>query len=191
MSESFEIKTVAQLRIFNSVETRSVFESMLGEHQGISARDLCDRVQMSAETIHYHLGKLKKLGLVEDRGSRETGARPERLFGLRYTSVVLKQGKRTKAYREEVARGVRGLLRKSEREYTRACSVDCDEVFRPRSVRAVAALAPSDVLELRALEARMNQIFKDAEKAERTGCTEGRKRIALTITMAPTELTYS
>ncbi len=188
MSKEFEIKTVAQLRTFNSVETRSIFESMLGESHGISARDLCDQARMSPETIHYHLGKLRKLGLVEETGTRETGARPERLFRLRYSSVVLKQGKRSKAYREEVTRGVRGLLRKAEREYTQACTVDYEDVYRPRSIRAVAALTPDDISELRDLEARMNEIFKGAENAHRGGDTRGRQRVALTITMAPIEL---
>lgn len=188
MNNVFEIKTVAELRSFNSIETRSIFECMLGEAGGISARDLSDRASMSPETIHYHLGKLRKLGLVEDVGTRETGARPERLFRLRYCSIVLKQGNRSKAFREEVARGVRVLLRKSEREYTQASSLDSDHVYRPRSFRAVAALTPDDIAELHELEARVDQIFRNAQQAHRVGDTNGRERVALTITMAPIDI---
>ena len=94
MTEALEISTVRQLRLFNAIETRSVFEAMLSTDGPLTAREVAEMVGMSAESAHYHLGKLLKLKIVEDHGRRESGARPERLYGLRYRHVELKRGKR-------------------------------------------------------------------------------------------------
>jgi len=182
--ETLEIITVRQLRLFNAIETRSVFEAMLEADGAVSAREVAQMVGMSAESAHYHLGKLLKLTVVEDLGRRESGARPERLYGLRYRHVELKRGKRSPAYIRELVRGVRLLLGKAEREYEQGWGRHPDGDFRPRAVRSVAWLSPDDMHELKKLEDRMTELMARADRAYRAGDTQGRERMAVTVTMS-------
>ena len=184
MHESLEIRTVRQLRLFNAIETRSVFESMLEAQGAVSAREVAEMVGMSAESAHYHLGKLLKLTVVEDMGRRESGARPERLYGLRYRHVELKRAKRSPAYIRELVRGVRLLLRKAEREYERAWGRTDQDCFRPRAVRSVAWLSEADLAELKGLEDRLQRLFTEADRSRRSDDSVKRERMAITITLS-------
>tara|TARA_E500000318_G_scaffold54309_4_gene50663 strand:+ start:13545 stop:14108 length:564 start_codon:yes stop_codon:yes gene_type:complete len=185
MPKSLEISTVRQLRLFNAIETRSVFEAMLSMDGSLTAREVAEMVGMSAESAHYHLGKLLKLKIVEDRGRRESGARPERLYGLRYRHVELKRGKRSAAYIGEIIRGVRLMLRKAEREYEQGWKQHSEGNFRPRAVRSVAWLSKEDIQELKLLEEQMDRLMTRGDEAHRNGDTQGRERMAVTVTMAP------
>lgn len=185
MSDTIELSTVRQLRLFNAIETRSMFEAMLAADGPVSARAVGEMVDMSAETAHYHLGKLLKLGIVEDAGRRDSGARPERLYGLRYRHVELKRGRRSGAYIAEIIRGVRLMLRKAEREYEQGWARKHEGCFRPRAVRSVSWLSEADIRELQRLESEMERIMTGADSAHRDGDSRGRERMAVTITMAP------
>lgn len=185
MSETLEISTVRQLRLFNAIETRSVYEAMLEVDGAVSAREIADRVGMSAESAHYHLGKLLKLKIVVDRGRRESGARPERLYGLRYRHVELKRGKRSPAYIRELVRGVRLLLRKSEREYEQGWVEHPNGDFRPCAVRSVAWIFKEDIEKLKKLEVDMVELMMRADRAHRSGVAQKRERMAITVIMSP------
>ncbi|MGV6815224.1 MAG: hypothetical protein ACWA5W_09495 [Phycisphaerales bacterium] len=187
MGEVFEIKTVGQLRLFNTPETRGVFEAMLDIEGGESAREIGIRCAMSPESVHYHLGKLTKLGLAEEVGVRGSGARPERLFGLRYRSAELKKGKRSKAYIKELVRGVQLFLRKSGREYERAWQIDLESWARPRVIRSVGWLSAEDIHELELLEERLYTIFSRADRAHQENEDAHRERVAITITLTSIE----
>lgn len=183
-NKAFEIKTVKQLRLFNTPETRGMFEAMLDTDEGVSAREVGLMVGVSPESAHYHLGKLLKLGLVEEVGLRDSGARPERLFGLKYRSVQLKRGKRSVAYIREMIRGVRLLLRKSEREYEQAWDRGHEGMFRPRAMRAVAWLSEGEMSTLHALEGQLNELFAGAERVGRMDDSIKRERMAIMITLS-------
>jgi len=185
MTEALEISTVRQLRLFNAIETRSVFEAMLSTDGPLTAREVAEMVGMSSESAHYHLGKLLKLKIVEDHGRRESGARPERLYGLRYRHVELKRGKRSAAYIAEIIRGVRLMLRKAEREYEQGWKQHSEGDFRPRAVRSVAWLSKEDIQELKQLEEQMDRLMTRGDEAHRNGDTKSRERIAVTVTMTP------
>ncbi|MFG0299205.1 MAG: hypothetical protein ACF8K1_06370 [Phycisphaerales bacterium JB047] len=185
MPDTLEISTVRQLRLFNAIETRSVFEAMLSMDGPLTAREVAEMVGMSAESAHYHLGKLLKLKIVEDNGHRDSGARPERLYGLRYRHVELKRGKRSAAYITEIIRGVRLMLRKAEREYEQGWARHSEGDFRPRAVRSVAWLSKDEIKELKTLEEQMERLMNRGDEAYRNGDTHGRERMAVTVTMAP------
>lgn len=189
MSETFELRTAAQLRVFNAPATRAVFEAMLDVNErGDSARAIGERAGLSPESAHYHLKKLGRLGLAEEVGLRETGARPERLFGLTTKRVELRPGKRGPAYVREVVRGVRLMLRRAEREFAEASSAGpaTDGLnTRPRVSRHVGWLTPDEVGQVDRLESRLAELLQRAEKRAEGEGREGRERVAITMTLAP------
>lgn len=190
MGEVFEIRTAAQLRVFNAPGTRAVFEALLdrgAEGAGSSAAEVGARAGLSAESAHYHLRKLVRIGLVRETGQRETGARPEKVFALTSRRVELRPGRRGPAYAREVVRGVRLMLRRAEREFERASDHGERFATRPRVGRHMAWLTPDEVGEIDRLEARLDDLIRAADRRARVQGRSGRERVAVTMVLCPVE----
>ncbi len=182
MERVYEIRTPAQLRVLNAPSTRAVYEAMLDASGGVSAAWVAQRCDISPETAHYHLRKLIGIGLAQVVGEQGTGARPEKLFALTARRLELRRGKRSKPYRQEMARGVRLLARLGEREYARAVHERQED--SARISRCVGWLTGEQIERLRAIEQEVEEIFAQGEQESDHA---GRERFARTMILAPVE----
>ncbi len=149
--EPYEIRTARQLRAIGTPISAAIIEEM---RQGgaMSAAEVAEKIGKSPQGVHYHLGKLREIGLVRVAGERETGRRPEMLFEIEAHDVHLTQGKRTPGLRREMLRVCRLFLRRAEGDYEAAVEDKADERLPAglRLTRSVTRLGERDVEELAA-----------------------------------------
>lgn len=113
------IRSAEQLRVLGSPATLEVFES-LQSGGAATARQLAPRINRKANTLHYHLRKLVRLGLVEAVGSRRSGARTETIYDVTADSFEGPTAPRDPILREATNDVVASLLRLATRDYARA-----------------------------------------------------------------------
>lgn len=149
--EPYEIRTARQLRAIGTPISAAIIEELrLGG--AMSAAAIASRIGKSPQGVHYHLGKLREIGLVRVAGQRETGRRPEMLFEIQAQDVHLTQGKRTPGLRREMLRVCRLFLRRAGEDYEAAVGDKADERMPAglRLTRSVTRLGERDVQELAA-----------------------------------------
>ena len=177
----FRIRTARVLRVLNSPGRMAVVDALL-EAGPRSAAEVATAVECGVAAAHYHLNQLVQIGLVEEAGERETGARPERLFALTSPEIVVEPDKLTPAFRREMIRGARLFLRHAERDF--ADSIEADgakhrEGKRLRITRDIVRLSDDD---LAILEAKLLDI--DAFLRERDDRSK-EHRVGLTMLLSP------
>lgn len=177
-AEAFLVRTARQLRVLNSPARLSVVEAMMGRGPS-GVADVARLTGMAPESVRYHLSKLSSIGLVRDAGTRGTGARPERLFDLVSDRIELTRERRGPAFRRELARGARLMLRLAEREFERA--VQRPSGTDPVLSRSVGWLTPEDLSRVRELVQELEDVLR-ASGAQRRG---GRRPVSLTLLAAP------
>lgn len=149
--EPYEIRTARQLRAIGTPISAAIIEE-LRFGGTMSAAELAGRTGKSPQGVHYHLNKLRDIGLVRLAGERETGRRPEMLFEMEAHDVHLTQGKRTPGLRREMLRMCRLFLRRAGEDYEAAVVDKADERLPAglRLTRSVTRLGEADVEELAA-----------------------------------------
>ncbi len=174
------VKTARQLRELSSPARIAVVEAMLGRG-ATDAGEIARATGMSAETVRYHLGRLAGIGLVREAGVRKTGARPGRLYELTAGRVELAPDGRGPAFRRELARGGRLMLRLAEREFERA--VQRSDGHEPLLSRTLGWLTEEEQEEVRAKVQELEAYLRERGK----GPASGRHAFALTVVGTPVE----
>lgn len=177
----FRVKSARVLRVLNSPERMAVVEA-LQESSPRSASELAERLECGVPAAHYHLKRLIEIGLVEEAGQRETGARPERLFQLTAPDIVLEPERLTPSFRREMVRGVRSFLRTSERDFGVALEDDGAAhraAGRLRITRDVVRLSDEDLAELSEKLLAIDDFLRERNDAAKE------HRVGLTILLAP------
>ena len=194
MGRVFEIRTARQLREINSPARLNVLEAMLGgarpDGPGLTAREIGVRAGVSPESVHYHLGRLEKAGLVEPVGLRQTGARPEKLYALTCERLELAPARTGPAWVGELVRGVRLMLNRAEREFERAAPQGAFG-SRPTISRTVGWMTTEEAERVRSLTREIEELVHAADQRARAEGEHGdigaRERLAVTIVTAPVE----
>jgi|GEM_PF-2874507 len=190
MRRVYEIRTVRQLREINTPARLGVFEAMLDASraggEGLTSREIGDRAGVSPESAHYHLGRLESIGLVERVGLRQTGARPEKLYALTCDRLELAPTRRGPAWVRELARGVRLMFNRAEREFE-AASREGAFAARPTVSRSVGWMSPDDAARVRGLTREIEELVHAADARAREGGPIGCERVAVTIVTSPVE----
>ncbi len=175
---AYLVRTARQLRVLNSPARMAVVEAMMGRGAigtGAIGRD----AGMSSETVRYHLDRLIAIGLVRDAGTRETGARPRRLYELVSERIELAPEGRGPAFRRELARGGRLMLNLAEREFEQSLSRPDGEA--PLLSRSVGWLTPEQVAEVREAVQKLESVLRESRDRPR----EGLAPMSVTIVGAP------
>jgi len=176
-STPYLIRTPAQLRVLNSPQRWSIVELLMDRGPRTAASIAAD-VGLSAQAAHYHIGRLVDIGLVKRTGTRRTGARPEAVFRIAASDVILAPARDTGAFRREKARGARLFLRRAEREI--AASIESGEPLeRVRITRDAASLSDRDLERLNALLMEIHELMGRAHAPDEPN------RVALTVALAP------
>ncbi|MEQ8318261.1 MAG: helix-turn-helix domain-containing protein [Phycisphaerales bacterium] len=180
--EPYEIRTARQLRAIGTPISAAIIEE-LRMGGAMSAAEIAEKIGKSPQGVHYHLGKLREIGLVQVAGERETGRRPEMLFEMEAHDVHLTQGKRTPGLRREMLRMCRLFLRRAGEDYEAAVHDKADERMPAglRLTRSVTRLSEADVEEL---AAKLDAI--DRWLDERDGVA-GACRVKVTVVVATGE----
>lgn len=179
--EPFRIRTAKQLRTLNSPGRMAVVDALI-EESPRSAAEIAARVECGVSAAHYHLQKLIELGLVVVAGTRDTGARPERLFGLAARDFVLDPDRMTLSFRREMIRGFRIFLRHAERDLSAAVEEDAAghrAAKRLRLTRDTARLSDEDLVELAQRLLDIDRFLRERDDPANPN------RIGLTMALAP------
>lgn len=180
--QPYEIRTALQLRAIGTPISAAIIEELrLGGP--MSAAAIAERIGKSPQGVHYHLGKLREIGLVRVAGERETGRRPEMLFEMEAHDVHLTQGRRTPGLRREMLRMCRLFLRRAGDDYEAAVEDKADERLPAglRLTRSVTRLSEADVGELAAKLDSIDRWLDERDDAE------GACRVTVTMVVATGE----
>jgi len=179
--EPFRIRTAKQLRTLNSPGRMAVVDALL-EESPRSAAEVAARVECGVSAAHYHLQRLLELGLVVAAGTRDTGARPERLFDLAARDLVLDPDRMTPAFRREMIRGFRIFLRHAERDLSAAVEEDAAghrAAKRMRLTRDTVRLSDEDLVELAGRLLEIDRFLRERDDRANPN------RVGLTVALAP------
>lgn len=180
--EPYEIRTARQLRAIGTPISAAIIEEMrLGG--AMSAAEIAEKIGKSPQGVHYHLGKLREIGLVRVAGERDTGRRPEMLFEIQAHNVHLTQGKRTPGLRREMLRMCRLFLRRASEDYEAAVKDKADERLPAglRLTRSVTQLSEADVEEL---AKKLEAISRWVDERDGAVDTDEACRVSFTVVLA-------
>ncbi|MDH3494314.1 MAG: helix-turn-helix domain-containing protein [Acidobacteriota bacterium] len=181
--KSFPLKTPEQLRLVSSPAALEIVRAL--RHQGpASVSELGPMIGRKSNSLHYHIRKLTRSGMVRVTGTRRSGARTESVYDVsadRFEGVGLHKSKKLKGLANE---GVRSLTRLAAREFERASARDGEIVVtgRHRSIlahRVSARLTKKQLAEVNQCVDRIEEIF-----AANVGSGSGEMH-AMTIVMSP------
>jgi len=145
-----------------------------------SAQDLAGITGLSVNTIHYHLDKLSKAGLVSSAGQRPTATKGESLFKLRYVRMGFNLKEKSIEYLEAKAKAIRQTLKLAIKESD--CSLFSDHGMEGAvHLRVSVKLSRDDLTELR------RKLVEVAQWARTRHDSEGEpvSITALTVLKAP------
>lgn len=181
--DPYEIRTARQLRAIGTPISAAIIEE-LRFGGAMSAAAIAERIGKSAQGVHYHLGKLREIGLVRVAGERETGRRPEMLFEMVAHDVHLTQGRRTPGLRREMLRMCRLFLRRAGEDYEAAVVDKADERLPAglRLTRSVTRLSEADVEELAAKLEAIDRWLDERDDPD------GPWRVGVTVVVATREV---
>ena len=106
-----------------------------------SVRELADRIGVSPHALHYHVRRLRDVGLLVAAGSRKSGPRDEALYDIVADRIEIAVDAGAGAAAE--ARTVRTILRRAERDFTAVATTAPErlEADEGRASRARARLS--------------------------------------------------
>ncbi len=116
---TLRIRTPEQLRVLGAPATLEVFESLQSSGPGTMAQ-VGERLGRKANTLHYHVRKLVRLGLVRAVDTRRSGARTETVYDVVADHFEGPTAPRDPALRKASTDVVASLLRLATRDYMRA-----------------------------------------------------------------------
>lgn len=114
-----KLDTPARLRIIASPATLEVFEA-LQVGGPATATELGPRLARKPNSLHYHIRKLSRTGLIRPVDSRRSGARTETVYDVVAHEFVGSPAPGSTTLRRITADAVASLLRLAIRNYTRA-----------------------------------------------------------------------
>lgn len=148
-----------------------------------TARQLAQHVGVAAESLYYHLRRLKAAGLLLESELRPTTRRPEAVFALPGNEIVLDPENQQESFLDALAAVQRSLLAMATRLYARALKAKGSVRSGPRRnlcvIQQNARLRPRDLAELnRRLEALAEFVAEHDDPAVESF-------LSVTISMSP------
>ncbi len=176
---AFEVRTAAQLRVLNAPKRMELI-TILREAGPSTAVDLAQRMGLRPEALHYHLRELERIGVVREAGRKATGRRPQTVFELLAERVRLPSGIGTPSIEREKARGCRLLLRRTEREVSKAFAARSSGTAGTlRVTRDVVRLSDRDRATLQSKLAEIDRFLRERDRAGQP------HRLSVTMVVAP------
>lgn len=132
-----------------------------------SVRELSGRLGRSRQALHFHIGLLEKAGLVRTVEIRGQGRDKERVYGLHHRMSELKQNDLNHRERQEASKAATALLRLTQRELSRAITLDWSEPPSAVAIRAKARLDDAAQTQVRKLIMQIVELFRQAKGKNR------------------------
>jgi predicted ArsR family transcriptional regulator len=154
--------------------------SELGESGG-TVKELAARLGRSRQALHFHIGVLEKVGLVEVAGERGEGRERERVYRVVPGSADMRAKRLNRGERAAAAAATRAMLRMTQREVARAIAEERIGPGLPAmAMRAKARLDAAGLARLKELTTEMAALFRTAK-----GKNAGERMFALTLVLTP------
>lgn len=173
---------LAQVESLASPVRGEVFWSFAKEHP-LSVAEVAAGIGKSAQTVHYHVNELVRIGLLIVVDTRRQGARTEKLF-VHAAKIFVSQGARApREYRDHAVRGFQAITRTMGRENEalhRAVDVDPSIMDFGLYWRETVRLTPERAVELKQ---KLRAAISEALQYE---AGEDGTRVTLSVYMAPT-----
>lgn len=154
---------------FNLEQVRSLASPIRSEvfwsfssREKFSVAEVAKSLGKSAQTVHYHVNELVKVGLLIAVGERKQRARIEKLYAQKALLNLSKGHLNTREYRDEVVRGFSAMARSMVKEYEMVYKVmDFDPDIKDWTTFR-RALLRVDSIKLAALKRRLVEVIEDA-----------------------------
>lgn len=173
---------LAQVESLASPVRGEVFWSFNADHPA-SVAEVAAGLGKSAQTVHYHVNELVRIGLLMAVGTRRQGARTEKLFVHSARVFVSRGATAPREYRNHALRGFQAITRTMAREQEaiqRVIDVDPSIAAFGLYWRETVRLTPEKAREI---NRRMRQVI-DEIALEDVG--EEGTRVTVSYYMAPT-----
>lgn len=158
------IRTAAQLRTLASPVARALLQALRASPATVA--ELGPRLGRRANSLHYHVRKLRAAGFIHAVGTRRSGARTETIYDVvaeRFVGPSAPQPPRLRALTVGV---VASLLRQATRDFARATEhpqrvVDAGEGRNVVADRHSAWLTPRQLARANRLIDALHRVFTD------------------------------
>ncbi len=178
--DAFVVRTPAQLQALASAAALEIIGVLRSEGPG-SVADLARSLGRSSHSLHYHVRRLWRAGLLVKTDQRRKANRYEAVYDLVAPRIAFQEGKDRKVftYRVKVARTI---LRLAEREYRQAVYRQAGRNHPlPVASRYKGWLTPRDLARIRRHTRAIDRLFRLGNR-RRKG-----KRCSFTFVVADVE----
>ncbi len=176
------IQTAEQLRVIASPAAIEIIEALQTRGPATVA-ELGPRLGCKANSLHYHIRKLARVGLVRKVGARRSGARTQAVYDVSASRITAQTVPKNAQLRKLTTEAVASLLRLTARNFARACehpgAVDTGKACNILANRHKAWLTRKELAKVNGHVDALRQIF-----AANSGTGRGRL-CALTIVLTP------
>lgn len=173
---------LAQVESLASPVRGEVFWSFNPDHPA-SVAEVAAGLGKSAQTVHYHVNELLRIGLLIAVDTRRQGARTEKLFVHQSRVFVSHGAQAPREYRDHALRGFQAITRTMAREQEAIHrTIDLDPSIAAFGLywRETVRLTPEKAREI---NRRMRQVIDDIAKED---VGEEGVRVTVSYYMAPT-----
>ena len=179
----FPITTADQLRVISSPVPLSIVQT-LQQTGPASIRVLGPKIGRSSNSLHYHIRKLLKLGMIQEVGTRQSGSRTESIYDVVADRFKGLDVSKEPALQEPVNRSVAALLRLAARNFADAAGKpsEISEKGAGRNIgaqRHMSRLTKKQLFELNTHIEGIEKLFR-----ENIGSDDG-QMLSLTLVLAP------
>ena len=162
--KKFNLTTPDQLRLLASPVAIEIVQA-IRQKGPISIRDLGPILGRKPNSLHYHIRKLVKNGLVLQTGTSRSGARSEAIYDVVAEAIVGADLPKNKELLELTNAGVGSMLRLAKRNWDSA-SKNPEIIFEEKTIsnlrahRLSARLSKEDLVKVNEYILKIEDVFK-------------------------------
>ena len=183
-AEIFWIDQPDQIKVLGSAMRQEIVD-VLSVTGPCSIAELAHELGVAADSLYYHVRKLKQAGLLVEQDARVRGKQTEAVYGLPGEALAFRYDKTNPANVEAVGKAVGSMLRSAERDFHAGFrserSVPEGEARNLWASRVRAWLTEEERVEVNQLLARLYEI------CERPRSDKEEQLCTLTWVLAPLE----